>query len=153
MLVLPIGAGTGGRDALVHNLLTSEVIARTVGETFKDLGSHLGRSGASDCEWSAGLGTPKAKTLSMTFFDAVALKASPGYAGADEYFESVVAGVESRAPGKREVLTGVGMKAAFVATAQQMLVAVQRPDGVARLVGNNLTKGQMLALARAVGAP
>ena len=61
-------------------------------------------------------GTPGFKTLAVSFFDAVALKASPGYASADEYFESVVSSVESRALSKREVLPGVGLKAAFVAT-------------------------------------
>ncbi len=98
-------------------------------------------------------GTPGFKTLAVSFFDAVALKASPGYASADEYFESVVSSVESRAPSKRELLPGVGLKAAFVATPPQMLVAVQRKDGVARLVGINLTKAQMIALARASAAP
>ena len=34
-----------------------------------------------------------------------------------------------------------------------MLVAVQRKDGVARLVGINLTKAQMIARARASAAP
>lgn len=153
LVVVPIAARAQGAAPSCTTLLPAEVIAKVVGEPFKDLGSEVGRSGASDCEWAAGLGTPKAKTLSMNFFDAAALKASPGYASADEYFESVVASVEARAPGKREMLPGVGMKAAFVATAQQMLVAVQRKDGVARIVGNNLTKAQMIALARAIAAP
>ncbi len=143
LVVVPTAArAQGAAMPSCTTLLPAEVIAKVVGEPFKDLGSEVGRSGASDCEWAAGLGTPKARTLSMTFFDAVALKASPGYASADEYFETVVASVESRAPGKREMLPGIGMKAAFVATAPQMLVAVQRKDGVARLVGHNLTKAR-----------
>lgn len=134
-------------------LLPAEALSKILGQTYKDMGSEVGRSGASDCEWATGLGTPGFKTLAFTFFDAAALKASPGYASADEYFESVVSSVESRAPAKRELLPGVGLKAAFVATPPQMLVAVQRKDGVARLVGNNLTKAQMLALARALAMP
>ena len=79
------------------------------------------------------------------------MKASPGYASPEEYFESVVSSVEGRAAAKRELLPGVGMKAAFVPAPPQMLVAVQRQDGVARLVGINFTKAQMIALARALG--
>ena len=134
-------------------LLPADAIAKVAGETFRDLGSEVSRSGASECEWAARLGTPGAKTLSFTFYDVVALKASPAYANADEYFESVVSGPEQRASGKREMLPGIGVKAAFVPTAPQVLVAVQRKDGVARLVGNNLTKAQMIALARAIAAP
>ena len=71
-------------------LLPPEAIVKTLGETYRDMGSEVGRSGASDCEWAVRLGTPGFKTLAVSFFDAVALKASPGYASADEYFESVV---------------------------------------------------------------
>jgi hypothetical protein len=42
---------------------------------------------------------------------------------------------------------------AFVATDPQVLAVVQRADGVARIVGNNLTKAQITAVARAVATP
>ena len=48
---------------------------------------------------------------------------------------------------------GDGRKAAFVPTTPQVLAVVQRSDGVARIVGNNLTKAQITAVARAVAAP
>jgi hypothetical protein len=65
----------------------------------------------------------------------------------------VVAAAEGTASGKREVLAGIGQKAAFVPTTPQVLAVVQRPDGVARIVGNNLTKAQITAVARAVATP
>jgi hypothetical protein len=154
MLLAPATArAQGAAMPTCMTLLPVEALAKILGETYKDMGSEEAQGGASDCNWAVNLGTPRFKTLSFSFFDAVALKASPGYASADEYFERVVGSVESRAPAKREMLPGVGLKAAFVATPPQMLVAVQRKDGVARLVGIKLTKAQMIALARALGAP
>jgi hypothetical protein len=50
-------------------------------------------------------------------------------------------------------LTGIGQKAAFVPADPQVLAVVQRPDGVARIVGNNLTKAQITAVALAVATP
>ncbi len=38
-------------------------------------------------------------------------------------------------------------------TDPQVLAVVQRADGVARIVGNNLTKAQITAVARAVATP
>ncbi len=142
-LLTPASTRAQGAMPTCATLLPADTIARVAGEPFRDLG---------DCEWGARLGTPGARTLSVGFFDVVALKASPGYASPEEYFESVVSSVEGRAAAKRELLPGVGMKAAFVPAPPQMLVAVQRQDGVARLVGINFTKAQMIALARALAA-
>jgi hypothetical protein len=54
---------------------------------------------------------------------------------------------------KREMLAGIGQKAAFLNADPQVLAVVQRADGVARIVGNNLTKAQITAVARAVASP
>ncbi len=51
------------------------------------------------------------------------------------------------------MLPGIGRKAVFVPTDPQVLAVVQRNDGVARIVGNNLTKAQITAIARAVATP
>lgn len=69
-------------------------------------------------------------------------------------FEQIVSAAEGRASGKkREALAGIGQKAAFVPTDPQVLAVVQRAGGVARIVGNNLTKAQITAVARAVATP
>lgn len=57
------------------------------------------------------------------------------------------------ASGKRQMLSGIGQKSAFVPTDPHVLVVVQRVDGVARIVGNNLTKAQITAVAKAVATP
>ncbi len=54
---------------------------------------------------------------------------------------------------KREMLSDIGQQAAFVPTDPQLLTVVQRPDGVARIVGNNLTKAQITAVSLAVATP
>jgi hypothetical protein len=153
VLLAPASAlAQGAAMPTCMTLLPSEVIAKAVGETFRDLGSEVSRSGASDCEWAVGLGTAAVKTLSVTFYDVVALKASPAYASADDYFDTIVKGAERRGA-KSELVPGVGVRTTFLPTTPQTLVVVQRKDGVARMVGNNLTKAQMLALARALAAP
>lgn len=154
-LLAPVlsSAAAQGAKSTCMSLLTADEIAKAVGEPFKDLGSETGRSGATSCDWAARLGTPAAKTVSFTFYDNVALKVSPAYASPDAYFESIVSSVEGKSPTKRESIPGVGVKAALVATGPQLLVAVQRADGVGRVVGNNLTKAQATALAHAIAAP
>lgn len=143
-----------GAKPTCMSLLTADEIAKAVGEPFKDMGSETRRSGATGCDWAAGLGKPGAKSISLTFYDNVALKASPAYASPDAYFESIAETAEkSKGAAKREAIPGVGLKAVLVSTPPQLLLVVQRADGVGRLVGNNLTKAQMTALARAIAAP
>jgi hypothetical protein len=68
-------------------------------------------------------------------------------------FEMLVSAAEATGSGKREMLPGVGQKAAFVQATPQVVAFFQRADGIARIVGNNLTKAQMTAVAGAVAAP
>jgi len=51
------------------------------------------------------------------------------------------------------MLAGIGVTTAFVATAPQVQVVVQRRDGVARIIGSNVTKAEFTALARAIVMP
>jgi hypothetical protein len=50
-------------------------------------------------------------------------------------------------------LTGVGQRAALFFDDVFLKLIVQRPDGVAQLVGANLPREQLLALGRALAAP
>jgi hypothetical protein len=93
------------------------------------------------------------KTVSVQFYDLSHIKASPNASTPDTFFEMLIAAAEGTASGKREMLPNIGVKAAFLAPTPQVLVVVQRTDGVARIVGNNLTKAQMTAVARAVATP
>lgn len=89
----------------------------------------------------------------MDFHCAAALKASADYESADTHFDSVVSGVQSSGKAKREAAAGIGNKAAFGPGIRQLLVAVQHPDGIISIIGLNLTKAQILALARTAAAP
>ena len=134
------------------SLLTSEALAKVMGATFKDMGQEVARSGATDCEWMFRGGTDGVKALSVSFFDSSKIKASPAGITDDAYFETVVSGAERAGSSKREMLAGIGLRTAFVATKPQVQVVVQRPDGIARIIGNNVTKAEMTALARVLAA-
>jgi hypothetical protein len=163
--VLTLGAPQGLRAdgqaqkpvPICATLLTSDEVTKALGATLKDMGARIQATGESMCPWMLQGGAGGFKTVSVQFYEAAAIKAgqvSPALTTVDAFYESVVAAAEGMASGnKREPLTGIGVKAAFIATTPQVGVVVQRTDGVARIVGNNLTKDQITAVARAVAAP
>ena len=107
--------------------------------------------GETECSWMARGGATGFQTVSVQFYDLRALDDANETPAA--FFERVVAGAEGMASGKRQPLPGIGQQAAFVPTAPQVLVVVLRADGVARIVGNNVSKAQITAVAKAVAAP
>jgi hypothetical protein len=133
-------------------LLTAEELTAAVGEKMTDMGGRARGPGETECPWML-RGGSGFKTVSVQFYELSHIKASPSAPTLESYFEMVVKGGEGVASGKREILAGIGQKAAFVPTTPQVLAVVQRADGVARIVGNNLTKAQITAVARAVAAP
>ena len=134
-------------------LLTAEEIVKAVGAKMEDMGAKVRESGESECPWML-RGAAGFKTVSVQFYDLKVIKASTTAPTLPAFFEQIVSAGEGAASGKkREELAGIGQKAAFVPTDPQVLAVVQRPDGVARIVGNNLTKAQITAVARAVATP
>ena len=135
-------------------LLTADELTKVIGEKMQDMGPRVRESGESECSWMLRGGSKGFKTVSVQFYDLKVIKASPAAPTLPAFFEEVVSSGEIAASGhKREMLPGIGEKAAFVQTDPQVLAVVQRPDGVARIVGNNLTKAQITAVARAVATP
>ena len=68
----------------------------------------------------------------------------------------IASAAEEIAGRKREAVTGLasaGTRAATVQGSGQVLLLVQRGDGIARVVLGNLTKAQVTALARAISGP
>jgi hypothetical protein len=134
-------------------LLTAEELKTAVGATMENMGAQTRESGESECPWML-RGPAGFKTVSVQFYDLTMIKASTTVSTLPAFFEEIVSAAEGAASGKkREMLTGIGQKAAFVPTDPQVLAVVQRADGVARIVGNNLTKAQITAVARAVATP
>jgi hypothetical protein len=135
-------------------LLTAEELTKAVGETMKDMGPRIRESGESECPWMLHGGSTGFKTVAVQFYDLKVIKAATTASTLPTFFEEIVSAAEGAASGKkREMLPGIGQNAAFVPTDPQVLAVVQRPDGVARIVGNNLTKAQITAVARAVATP
>lgn len=93
------------------------------------------------------------KSASVQFYDLAAVTANTLAPTLEKFFEQYVSAADGTPKPKRELVPGIGQKAAFVAADPQVLVILQRADGVARIVGNNLTKDQIVAIARAVATP
>jgi hypothetical protein len=135
-------------------LLTADELTKIIGEKMQDMGPRVRESGESECGWMLRGGSKGFKTVSVQFYDMKVVKASPNAPTLPAFFEQIVSSGELAASGKkREMLPGIGDKAAFVPTDPQVLAVVQRPDGVARIVGNNLTKAEITGVARAVVTP
>jgi hypothetical protein len=148
-----VGAQAGAAAApTCSTLLTAEELTKAVGEKMADMGARPRGQGETECPWMLRGGSSGFKTVSVQFYDLSAIKSTQS-GTADGFFENIVSAAEGVAAGKRELLPGIGQKAAFVPTNPQVLAVVQRADGIARIVGNNLTKAQITAVARAVATP
>jgi len=147
------GAQTSTAAPACSTLLTAEELTKAIGEKMSDMGAKTRGPGETECPWMLRGGSTGFKTVAVQFYDLAAIKASPTTPTPDAFFETLVSAAEGTAAGKRQMLPGIGQKAAFVPTDPQVLAVVQRADGVARIVGNNLTKAQMTAVARAVATP
>jgi hypothetical protein len=148
-----VGAQTASAPPTCSTLLTADELTKAVGEKMADMGARPRAAGETECPWMLRGGSSGFKTVAVQFYDLSNIKANLNASTPDTFFESLVSAAEGVASGKRELLAGVGRKAAFVPTTPQVLAVVQREDGVARIVGNNLTKAQITAVARAVAAP
>ena len=133
------------------SLFTAAELAQTVGGGFKDMGPEERHPGETECSWMARGGATGFQTVSLQFYDLRAIKDANQTPAA--FFETVVDGAEGMASGKRQPLPGIGQQAVFVPTDPQALAVVLRADGVARIVGNNISKAQITAIAKAVAAP
>jgi hypothetical protein len=146
-------AAGGAATLACAKLLTPEELTAVIGEKMQDMGARERAAGETECPWMLRGGSSGFKTVSVQFYDLNNIKASTNAATPDALFETLVSSAEGVASGKREMLAGIGKKAAFVPASPQVLAVVQRADGVARIVGNNLTKAQITAVARAVATP
>lgn len=134
-------------------LITTETLKKTVGIAMEDMGGEVRGEGETECAWMARGGPGGFSSLAVQFYDLRAIADSPGAPELAAFFDQVVSSAEEVAAGEHEALPGIGQRAAFVPTDPQMLVVVQRPDGIARIVANNLTRDQITAVARVVGTP
>jgi len=99
-----------------------------------------------ECAWSRAGGV----TVSLQFFDRKAIDANPVTHTPDGYYEMIVSASEDAVGRKREPVAGLASRASFVQGQTQLLLVVQRADGVARVLLANVTRPQAAALARAI---
>lgn len=127
-------------------VLTAEEAVAAVGAGYA--GPHVSepRPGFTGCEWEG-----QGSNFGFTFTSLKAL-ADDGRT-ADEEFEFTVAAMEDGTR-MRELLPGIGVKAAITGAGDDaLMVAVQRTDGVARMITYKIDREKAIAIARAIAAP
>lgn len=127
-------------------VLTAEKAAAIVGDGYAGPQVSEPRPGFTACDWQG-----DGSNFGFTFASLKAL--ADDQRTADEEFEFDVLALENDTT-KRELLPGVGVKAAIVPAGDDaLMVAVQRADGVARMITYKIDREKVLALARALATP
>jgi len=108
-------------------------------------------NGESECVWRRGNGAAAA-SLAVRFFDRHAIGSNPVSRTMDGYYEMLVKAGEEAGEKKREPVAGVP-RASLIQASPQILVLVQRSDGVARVVLGNLNRAQAVAVAKVIATP
>jgi hypothetical protein len=132
-------------------LLSSEQVKGIAGNGMEAQPPQQHEAGESECVWRRGTGD-SAISLAIRFFDRQAIGSNPVSRTPDGYFEMLVKAGEEVGGKKREAVTGVP-RAVLIQAPPQILVVVQRHDGVARIVLGNLSRAQAVAVAKTVAVP
>lgn len=154
LFLFAIGAGTAtGADAPLPcaRLLTASELREAAGPGWKALGQEEPEAGNSECTWLLESGAnPKAVLLTYWKKSAIGAADLPGF------FELQAKRAETAHGNGREVLEGIGARAALVPGKKPGAMAVlilQTADGVAYVETDDLERPQLLRLARAVAEP
>ena len=127
-------------------VLTPEEAVAVVGDGYQGPAVGEPRPGFTSCDWQG-----DGSNFGFTFASLKAL--ADEQRTADDEFEFDVLALENETT-KRELLPGVGVKAAVLPAGDDALaVVVQRADGVARMITYRIEREKVLALARALAAP
>ncbi len=150
--LFPVALKAQTPPAKCAQVLNAEQVRGAVGMTLTVLVQEKADAGVTECSWtrSGGAETGGGPTIRVQFFDRNAISANPVVHTSDGYYDMIASAAEEIAGRKREVVAGVAAKAAMVQGNSQILVLVQRGDGIARVVLANLTKVQATAIARAI---
>ena len=132
-------------------LLSADQIKAILGSGMAAAAPKQHEAGESECVWRRGNGAATV-SLSVRFFDRQAIGSNPVSRTLDGYYEMLVKAGEEVGDKKREAVVGVP-RAALIQASPQILVVVQRPEGVARAVLANLSRAQAVAVAKVIAAP
>ena len=150
--LFPVALKAQTTPAKCAQVLNAEQVRAAVGAALTVFLQQKADAGVTECIWSRD-GTATGLTIRVQFFDRVAISANPVVHTSDGYYEMIASAAEEIAGRKREAVAGASAKAATVQGNSQILVLVQRGDGIARVVLSNVTKAQAAAIARAISAP
>jgi hypothetical protein len=151
-ILASLGGAASGQETTAPSavrcdaVLTAEEAAAIVGDAYAGPAVDEPRPGFTRCEWQ---GTDS--NFGFTFASLKSL--ADDQTTPDQEFENDVSAVESDT-NKRELVPDVGVRTAIVSAGEDAwLVAVQRADGVARMIVYKVDRAKALALARAIAAP
>ncbi len=152
LCLFPVAIKAQTPPAKCAQVLNAEQVRASLGMTLAVLAQQKADAGVTECIWSRTVGadTSGGPTISVQFFDRTAISANPVVHTYDGYYDMIASAAEEIAGRKREAVAGVAAKAAMVQGNAQIMVLVQRVDGIARVVLANLTKAQATAIARAI---
>jgi len=127
-------------------VLTQDEARAVVGDGYAGPAVSEPRPGFTGCEWQ---GSDSNFGFTFASLKALADDSRP----ADQEFEFDVSAVENDTR-KRELIPGLGVRTAVVSLGDEaFLLAVRRPDGVARMITYKIEREKMLALAKAIATP
>lgn len=139
-------------DATCAKMLPPAKLQAIAGAGFTPAEARVDKSGELECAWMR-RGAGGFATVSVQYYDKKTIARPDNSGSADALYENIITPHEEQSKAKREAIAGVGKRAALVPADPQRLVAIQRDDGIVRIVMNNLTKAQAIAVAKAVAAP
>ncbi len=139
-------------DASCAKVLPPAKLQAAAGAGFTPADARVDKSGELECAWMR-RGAGGFATVSVQFYDKKTIARPDNSGSADALYENIITPHEERSKARREAIPGVGKRAALVPAEPQRLVAIQRDDGIVRIVMNNLTKAQAIAVAKAVASP
>ena len=134
-------------------VLTAEQVRTVFGAGLDVAAQNKVEVGVSECTWSrVGAASGVGPSIRMQFFDRAAISSNPIVHSVDGYFDMIASTAEEIAGRKREPVVGVATRAVTVQGNSQLLLVVQRSDGVARVILGNVSRAQAIATAKAISA-
>jgi len=127
-------------------LLPPDTVRAVAGNGFTAQPQRQREEHVTDCAWAKG----DSATITLQWFDRSAIQSSSVTRTLEGYADMLLTAGEEVAGKKRDAVSGMGGRAATVQGSTQVMLVVQRPDGVVRALAGGLTNKQILALAKAL---
>lgn len=151
MLPMALPAHAQTPEARCEKMLPAAKLQAAAGAGLNAVDARVDKSGELECAWMRRAPNTMA-SVSIQYYDKKFIAATNGKT-ADAFYEDLIAPIEAINKSRREAVAGVGKRAVLVPADPQRLIVIERDDGLVRVVMNNLSKVQAIAVAKAVAAP